>query len=93
MSMISGIAWIIGALLLAAPMKRNPDWHGWHTISVAFVLLAVAGAFTLQGRLPDGLAQRIVDAIYFGWFVTMSLRLIQLGGNRSAVPGESTGAN
>jgi hypothetical membrane protein len=84
MSMISGIAWIIGALLLVAPMKRSPDWRGWHTISVALVLLAVAGVFTLQGRLPHGFAQRIVDAIYFAWFVSMSLKLVQLGGNRSA---------
>lgn len=93
MSTISGIAWIIGALLLVAPMKRNPAWHGWHTISVVLVLSAVAGVFTLQGRLPDGLAQRIVDAIYFAWFVSMSLRLVQLGGNRSAAFGERTGAN
>ena len=83
MSLISAIAWIIGALLLVAPMKRNPDWRGWRPISIAFVVLAVAGVFTLQGRLPDGLAQRIVDAIYFGWFVSLSLRLVQLGGNRS----------
>ena len=84
MSLISGIAWIIGALLLAAPMKRNPDWRGWRTINVALVLFAVAGVFTLQGTLPDGLAQRIVDAIYFAWFVCMSLRLVQLGGKRLA---------
>jgi hypothetical protein len=83
MSLISGLAWLIGALLLALPMKRNPDWRGWGLISVALVLFAVVGAFTLQGRLPDGLAQRIVDAIYFAWFVSMSVRLIQLGDNRT----------
>ena len=86
MSSISGIAWIIGALLLVAPMKRNPDWRGWRIISVTLVLMAVAGVFTLQGKLPDGLAQRIVDAIYFVWFVSMSFRLIQLGDKRSAAP-------
>jgi hypothetical protein len=53
-------------------------------INVALVLFAVVGVFALKGRLPDWLAQRIVDTIYFLWFASMSLKLIQLGGDKSA---------
>jgi hypothetical membrane protein len=77
-SLISGAAWAIGALLLVAPMKRNPPWQGLHMVSVALVVLALIASFALRGALPDGLAQRIGNALFCGWFILMSLKLVRL---------------
>lgn len=78
MSFICGIAWVVAALMLIVPMKRTPDWQGWHILSITLVLLAVLGAFTLNRILPGGLVQRIIDSFYLGWFFLMSLRLVQI---------------
>jgi len=76
-SLISGFAWLIGVLLLIAPMKRNPEWARWSLINIAAVVLTIVGAFGRGGSLPDGLVQRVVDAIVFAWFVVMSIKLIR----------------
>jgi hypothetical membrane protein len=77
-SLISGAAWAIGALLLVAPMKRNPPWQGLHMVSVVLVVLALIASFALRGALPDGLAQRIGNALFCSWFILMSLKLVRL---------------
>jgi hypothetical protein len=61
------------------PMKRTPDWQGWHILNITLVLIAVLGAFTLNRILPGGLVQRIINSFYLGWFFLMSLRLVQIG--------------
>jgi len=76
-SLISGLAWILAVLFLIAPMRRNSEWRRWYPINIAAVLLVIVGSFSRAGGLPDGLAQRAVDAIVFVWFILMSIRLIQ----------------
>jgi hypothetical membrane protein len=77
-SLISAATWAIGALLLIGPMKRSRAWHGWHIVSIVLVALTLVASFALRGALPDGLAQRLGNAIFFTWFVLMSLKLIRL---------------
>ena len=77
-SLISGAAWVVGALLLVGPMKRNPHWQGLYIVSVVLVVLTLGASFVLRGTLPDGLAQRIGNAFFCAWFVVMSLRLVRL---------------
>jgi hypothetical protein len=72
-------------LVLITPMRRNPKWGRWYLINIAAVLLAILGSFGRGGGLPDGLVQRVVDAIVFAWFVIVSIRLIQASG-RSVAP-------
>jgi hypothetical membrane protein len=76
-TLISGFAWLIGVLFLIAPMRRNAEWGRWYLINIAAVLLAIVGSFSRGGGLPDGLVQRVVDAIVFAWFVAVSIKLIQ----------------
>jgi hypothetical protein len=76
MSLIQGIAWLIAALLLVRPMQRHSEWRSLTYINVALVMATVGASFALRGRLSDALVQRIAGAIYFGWFVVMSARLI-----------------
>lgn len=77
-SLVSGVAWAVGALLLVGPMRRNASWRGLHIVSVALVVLTLVAAFTLRGTLPDGLAQRIGNAFFCIWFVVVSLKLVRL---------------
>jgi hypothetical membrane protein len=77
-SLVSGVAWAIGALLLVGPMKRNPAWKSLRFVSLVLVVLTVVAAFALRGTLPDGLAQRVGNAFFCAWFVLMSLKLISL---------------
>ena len=78
-SLVSGAAWAVGALVLAAPMRRNPNWQGLYIVSVVLVVLTLAASLSLRGALPDGLAQRIGNAFFWAWFVVMSLKLVSLG--------------
>jgi hypothetical membrane protein len=77
-SLISGATWLLGALLLVGPMKRNPDWRGLHIASAVLVVLTLVASLALRGTLPDGLAQRIGNAFVCVWFILMSLKLIGL---------------
>lgn len=78
-SLLSGAAWVLGALLLVRPMKRSPDWHGWHVVSIILVVLTLIASLALRGIMPDGLAQRTGDAFFFAWFLIMSVKLIKAG--------------
>jgi hypothetical membrane protein len=78
-SLVSAAAWAAGVILLIGPMKRSPSWYGWHVVSIVVVVLTLGASLTLRGALPDGLAQRLGNAIFFVWFVLMSVKLIQLG--------------
>jgi hypothetical protein len=86
-SLISGFAWLIGVLLLIAPMRRNPEWVRWYLINIAAVVLTIVGAFGRGGGLPDGLVQRVLDAIVFAWFVIASIKLIQASRKTVALAG------
>jgi hypothetical membrane protein len=77
-SLISGAAWALGTLLLVGPMKRNPKWRGVHVVSFVLLVLTIVASIALRGRLPDGVAERIGDAFFCGWFVVMSLKLIAI---------------
>ena len=78
-SIISGVAWAAGALVLVGPMKRSPAWRGYQVASVILVVLTLVAALTLRGVLPDGLAQRTGNVVFQAWFVLMSAKLIQIG--------------
>jgi hypothetical membrane protein len=91
-SVISGAAWAIGVLLLTGPMRRSPEWRGWRIVSIVLVLLALVASFALRGTLPDGLAQRLGNAIFFTWFVLTSVKLIQLRSDGSRAAQMGTGA-
>lgn len=84
-SLISGFAWLIGVLLLVAPMRRNPEWGRWYLVNIAAVLLVIIGSFGRGGGLPDGLVQRVVDAIVFAWFGVVSIKLIRANRNNFAL--------
>ncbi len=84
-SLISGVSWLIGVLLLITPMRLNPKWGRWYLINIAAVLLAILGSFGRGSGLPDGLVQRVVDAIVFAWFVIVSIKLIQASGKSVAL--------
>ncbi|HEY7447136.1 MAG TPA: DUF998 domain-containing protein [Vicinamibacterales bacterium] len=77
-SLISAATWVVGALLLVGPMKRNPNWQSLHIVSAALVALTLVASFALRGTLPDGLAQRIGNAFFCVWFILMSLKLVRL---------------
>lgn len=90
-SIVSGIAWVAGVLLLVNPMKRSSQWRNWYPINIAAVVLVIFGSFARGEGLPDGLVQRIVDAIVLAWFVVMSVKLIRLGSAKGASVGSSEG--
>lgn len=77
-SLLSGAAWALGALLLVRPMKRSPDWHGWHVVSTILVVLALITSLTLRSVMPDGLAQRTGNVFFLAWFLIMSIKLLKL---------------
>jgi hypothetical membrane protein len=85
-SLISGLAWVLGVLLLIRPMKRKSEWGHWYLVNIIAVLLAIVGSFGRGGGLPDGLVQRVVDAIVFAWYVLTSIKLIQVGGRKGKAP-------
>jgi hypothetical protein len=87
MSLIHGIAWFIAALLLIRPMQRHPDWRGLTYLNVTLVVATLVESFALRGRLSDALVQRIAGAIYFAWFVVMSVRLIRIDRKQFQVTG------
>lgn len=91
-SLVSGAAWAIGVLLLIGPMSRNPEWRRWRLVSLVLVVLAFVASFSVRGTLPDGLAQRLGNAIFSAWFVLMSLKLIQLRADGSPVKHQTAGA-
>jgi hypothetical protein len=47
-SLVSGVTWFLAALMLVFPMRRSPDWHGWHIINIAFVPLGLVGGIRSQ---------------------------------------------
>ena len=91
-SLVSAAAWAIGVLLLGGPMKRSPEWRSFRIVSIVLVLLALVASVALRGALPDGLAQRLGNAVFSTWFVLTSLKLMRLRGNRSAVVHHGAGA-
>jgi len=78
-SLVTGLAWMIGASLLVRPMSRNERWRGWHVVGIALMLLTIAAAITLRDALPAGLAQRLGNVGFFAWYVLMSVKLVRSG--------------
>jgi hypothetical protein len=78
-------------------MRRNPNWQRLSRVGVILVVLTFVASFALRGTLPDGLAQRIGNALFCAWFIVMSLKLVLLEsqavkakppvGGRGAEPG------
>lgn len=86
------LLWICAAFLVIRRVKRNPQWQALTTRVGIYAALCVGGALVsivASAIIPSlaqmpGLAQRIVFAFYFGWFLLMSLQLC------SAVPHAQT---
>ncbi len=89
-SLVSGGAWILGVLLLVGPMRRNPEWRGWPIISIGLVLLTVLASIGLRGAMPDGLAQRLGNVIFMGWYVAIALKVITLKDDESKLAKETS---
>jgi hypothetical protein len=68
-------------------MQRHPDWRGLTYLNVTLVVATLVESFALRGRLSDALVQRIAGAIYFAWFVVMSVRLIRIDRKQFQVTG------
>lgn len=83
-SVLSGLFWLIGIVVLLGAIRKNPDWRGVWVISMVFVALTLVASFTLRGVMPEGLAQRTGNLIVCAWYVIMSARLVQLGTRNSA---------
>jgi hypothetical membrane protein len=91
-SLVSGGAWILGVLFLVGPMRRHSEWRGWYLISIGLVVLTVLASLTLRGVLPDGLAQRLGNAIFMAWYVLVSLKLVLLKDDRVDAADEGAAA-
>lgn len=92
-SLASGGAWILGALFLVGPMRRSSEWRGWHLITIGLVVLTVLASLALRSVLPDGLAQRLGNAIFMAWYVLASLKLVSLKDDGIDAVGASRGAS
>jgi hypothetical membrane protein len=82
MSLLSGAAWIAALILLIPSIRRDARWQGWHVVNIVAVLLVLIGSSALRGRAPEGLSQRAIDVLVFGWFLAVSIKLLRL--DRSA---------
>ncbi len=85
-SMVSGVAWAGGAIMLAGPMRRCPDRRGWDLVSTGLVVLTAVAVMTSGAVLPDGLAQRAGNAAFHAWFVLLCVKLIRLGSETTTHP-------
>jgi hypothetical membrane protein len=79
MSLVSGIAWVLGAFVLTRHVNQSGRWRQMRAPSAALCVTAfVVLAFNVFGReIPvfqdrPGLVQRVAFAAYFGWFVVVA---------------------
>lgn len=86
MTFVSAVPWLLAMFLLVGPMKRNAEWRALGNVSLVMGVLAIASFGLRATTLLPGVAQRIAFALYFLWFLVMSVRLLSVGipANRSA---------
>ena len=79
MTFVSAVPWIWAMFLLVGPMRQNAEWHTLSYVSLVLGVLAV-GSFGLRAtEISPGIAQRVAFAVYFAWFLIMSIRLLSVG--------------
>jgi hypothetical membrane protein len=79
MLLLSGLFWLIAAVLVVRRAWRDPEWRHLRTVAAAAMLLALAGlaANVFHDAIPQlafrpGLAQRLGFVGHFLWFVLLS---------------------
>lgn len=66
--MLWNVAFIPGALLLAATLRSHRPWAGFARINFAAAVGLLLAGFVLVEVMPAGVAQRIALAAWFAWF-------------------------
>jgi hypothetical membrane protein len=78
MTFVSGVPWMAATFLLAGPMRRNVDWRVMGNVSLALGFIAIACLGLRATTILPGVAQRISFAVYFAWFLVMSIQLLRV---------------
>ena len=78
MTFISGVPWMVATFLLAGPTKQNVDWRVMGNVSLALGFMAIACFGLRATTILPGVAQRISFAVYFAWFLVMSIQLLRV---------------
>ena len=73
---LSSLALVVAAFVLARGWRQDPRWHGLARPSlgagIALVLLAPPGFWAAASGSPYfGLAERVVQAVFLGWFAVI----------------------
>ena len=63
------VAFVPGALLLAAGCWRTPAWALFASLTALAAVALPAVAFLLAGALPAAVAQRVAFGLWFGWLM------------------------
>ncbi len=79
MTFVSAIPWILATFLLVGPMRRTVDWRVLSNVSLALGVLAIASFSLRATTISPAIAQRVAFAVYFAWFLIMSIRLLSVG--------------
>ncbi len=67
--MLWSLAFVPGALLLAAGCWRTPDWALFARLTALTAVALPVVAFLLAGALPAAVAQRVAFGLWFGWLM------------------------
>lgn len=79
MTFVSAVPWIVAMFVLVGPMKRNAQWRALSNANLALGLTAIACFGLRATAILPGVAQRISFAVYFAWFLMMSIHLFRVG--------------
>ena len=78
MTFVSGMPWVVATFVLAHQMKKNSDWRIVSNVSLALGLMAIACFGLRATTVLPGVAQRVSFAVYFAWFLIMSIQLFRV---------------
>ncbi len=84
MTFVSAVPWIVAMFVLVEPMKRNAQWRALSNVNLTLGLTAIACFGLRATEILPGVAQRISFAVYFAWFLIMSIHLFRAGRLRQA---------
>jgi hypothetical protein len=89
---VSSLALVVAAFVLARGWRHDPRWRGLARVSlgagIALVLLAPPGFWAAATGSPYfGLAERVVQAVFLGWFAVIGT--YALGRERASRAAES----
>lgn len=67
--MLWSLAFVPGALLVAAGCWRTPAWALFARLTALTAVALPVVAFLLAGALPTAVAQRVAFGLWFGWLI------------------------